>query len=340
LAWLRHLERNMSFMVDLMQGQLRSTLECLQCGHSSRRFDPFLYLSLPVTGRMTQVLDALTKFLEEEMLVKDEQWHCDKCNQKVDAMKKIDLWKLPPVLVLHLKRFEFCSCTGEFKKIDTLLSAPLTLDLTPFCSSVQKEGARFEVACVANHFGGVGMGHYTATCRVPSPKSRIVENGTRSVVDGAADCEWYHFDDELVDPLMDSSAVIGPQAYVIFLVRGGEKGGGPARSCILPRQTVSAPEFWPHKVSRANSELADVLPGRVGKGAAVACVNPRSAVLLPESSIYTESSINMSCSKSSMLSQVQSRNLSLNLSHSPSIPDEGVAAAPVRSSRRWAWRRK
>jgi len=121
LSWLRHLERNMSFMVDLMQGQLRSTLECMQCGHSSRRFDPFLYLSLPVTGRMTQVLDALTKFLEEEMLVGDEQWHCDKCNQKVNAMKKIDLWKLPPVLVLHLKRFEFCSHTGEFKKIDTLL---------------------------------------------------------------------------------------------------------------------------------------------------------------------------------------------------------------------------
>merc|ERR1712137_759859 len=253
----------------------------------------------------------------------DEQWHCDKCNQKVDAMKKIDLWKLPPVLVLHLKRFEFCSCTGEFKKIDTLLSAPLTLDLTPFCSSVQKEGARFEVACVPNHFGGVGMGHYTATCRVPSPKSRIVENGTRSVVDGAADCEWYHFDDEFVDPLMDSSAVIGPQAYVIFLVRGGEKGG-TARSCILPRQTVSAPEFWPHKVSRANSELADVLPGRVGKGAAV--------LLLPESSIYTESSTDTSGTKSSMLSRVQSR--SLNLSCSASVPDEGVTAAPVRSSRR------
>merc|ERR1712137_828031 len=124
-------------------------------------------------------------------------------------------------------------------------------------------------------------------------------------------------------------------AYVIFLVRGGENGGGTARSCILPRQTVSAPEFWPHKVSRANSELADVLPGRVGKDAAVACVNPRSAVLLlPESSIYTESSTDTSGTKSSMLSRVQSRNLSLNLSCSASVPDEGVTAAPVRSSRR------
>jgi len=291
---------------------------------------------------MTQVTDALNKFLEEEMLVGDEQWYCDKCNQKVNATKKIDLWKLPPVLVLHIKRFEFCSSTGEFKKIDTLLSAPLMLDLAPFCSSVQREGARFEVACVANHFGGVGMGHYTATCRVPSPKSRVVDrNGTKNVADGVADCEWYHFDDELVNPLMDSSAVIGPQAYVIFLVRGGESGGGTARSCILPRQTVSAPEFWPHKVSRANSELAEVLPGRVGNGAAVACVNPRSAVLLsPESSIFTESSGDTSCGKSAMLSRVQSRNLSLNLSCSGSIPDEGVSAAPKRSSRWCFWRRK
>merc|ERR1719330_2198165 len=33
LAWYRHLERDKSFLVDLMQGQLRSSLTCHQCGH-------------------------------------------------------------------------------------------------------------------------------------------------------------------------------------------------------------------------------------------------------------------------------------------------------------------
>ncbi|CAE8712455.1 unnamed protein product, partial [Polarella glacialis] len=103
LAWLRHLERGKSFLVDLMQGQLRSSLKCKQCGHQSKQFDPFLYLSLPVEFGMHKLTDALEKYLEEENLVGDEQWFCERCDAKVDATKKIDLWKLPPILILQLK---------------------------------------------------------------------------------------------------------------------------------------------------------------------------------------------------------------------------------------------
>jgi len=103
LAWLRHLQTDKSFLVDLLQGQLQSSLTCTKCGHRSRRFDPFLYLSVPVTKHMSNVTDALQAYVAEEMLTGDERWHCEVCNKKVDARKKIDLWKLPPVLVLHLK---------------------------------------------------------------------------------------------------------------------------------------------------------------------------------------------------------------------------------------------
>ena len=36
LAWMRYLARSKSCLVDLMQGQLRSSLCCLRCGHKSR----------------------------------------------------------------------------------------------------------------------------------------------------------------------------------------------------------------------------------------------------------------------------------------------------------------
>eukprot|EP00438_Fugacium_kawagutii_P018509 Skav201482 [mRNA] locus=scaffold828:180302:186204:- [translate_table: standard] len=85
---------------------------------------------------------------------------------KVDAKKKIDLWQLPPVLVIHLKRFEFDAPSGYFRKINTPLACDLTTDLSSFCSSKQQEGALYSVACVANHSGAYSMGHYTATCRV------------------------------------------------------------------------------------------------------------------------------------------------------------------------------
>ena len=49
LHWKAFLERNKSIIVDLMYGQLKSTVKCLECGNISITFDPFLTLSLPIT---------------------------------------------------------------------------------------------------------------------------------------------------------------------------------------------------------------------------------------------------------------------------------------------------
>merc|ERR1712176_890825 len=164
---------------------------------------------------MTEITDAIKKYLEEELLSGKEKWHCSKCARKVDASKKIDLWKLPQVLVLHLKRFAFDASTGRCEKIDTMLSTPLVLDLSSYCSSPQREGAIYEVACVANHHGRYEGGHYTATCRVcsSSGQKRTISgglsnggssNGTSRSASSSIDnivepgFEWLHFDDELV----------------------------------------------------------------------------------------------------------------------------------------------
>eukprot|EP00928_Gymnodinium_smaydae_P065136 TRINITY_DN48318_c0_g1_i1.p1 TRINITY_DN48318_c0_g1~~TRINITY_DN48318_c0_g1_i1.p1 ORF type:complete len:514 (+),score=83.25 TRINITY_DN48318_c0_g1_i1:150-1691(+) len=279
-AWLKHLERNKSFLVDFLQGQLRSMLTCKRCGNTSRRFDPFLYLSLPVTRTMSTVTDALAKYLEEECLQADERWHCEKCKQRVDAKKKIDLWKLPPVLILHLKRFEYDNATGEFRKIATPLEAPLTLDLAPYCSSPQREGALYEVVCVANHIGTYGAGHYTATCRVSGSRKVLRRGDSAPPVS-----EWHYFDDERVSPLDPQASVVGEDAYVIFLSRCNQQASDASavEPCSPVRQSVASPQFWPHQVSKTNSAIQDILPGRVGSGAAVACVNPRSHMLVASS---------------------------------------------------------
>jgi len=47
-AWENHLRRNRSVIVDLFQGQLKSTVKCPDCGKVSITFDPFMYLSLPL----------------------------------------------------------------------------------------------------------------------------------------------------------------------------------------------------------------------------------------------------------------------------------------------------
>uniref|UniRef100_A0A1S4DI76 ubiquitinyl hydrolase 1 n=1 Tax=Nicotiana tabacum TaxID=4097 RepID=A0A1S4DI76_TOBAC len=46
--WNNHLARNDSIIVDVCQGQYRSTLVCPVCKKVSIMFDPFMYLSLPL----------------------------------------------------------------------------------------------------------------------------------------------------------------------------------------------------------------------------------------------------------------------------------------------------
>jgi len=227
LAWLRHLERNKSFLVDLMQGQLLSSLTCSCCGHKSRQFDPFLYLSLPVDWEMSKVTDALETYLGEEQLVGDEQWYCEKCCKKVDATKKIDLWMLPPILILHLKRITFNARTGRLAKIGRLLSTSSSLDLSGYCSSPQQQGAAYDIVCVANHKGRASDGHYTASCLVGD--------------------QWFKFDDHAVRPFY-AHEVVTHESYVIFLVRQTTRGvhSHGHHTPWLRQQSVSHPEAWPH----------------------------------------------------------------------------------------------
>ena len=47
-VWSEYLLWNRSFVVDLFQGQYRSSTQCLGCGFRSTTFNPFTCLSLPL----------------------------------------------------------------------------------------------------------------------------------------------------------------------------------------------------------------------------------------------------------------------------------------------------
>ena len=50
-AWVKHMIRNESIVVDLFHGQYKSTLVCSICSKVSITFDPFMTLSLPIPGK-------------------------------------------------------------------------------------------------------------------------------------------------------------------------------------------------------------------------------------------------------------------------------------------------
>lgn len=69
-AWENHLLRNQSIIVDLFHGQLKSCVHCIECGHTSVKFDPFTFLSLPLPMDSCIHLEITVVCLDESCPVK------------------------------------------------------------------------------------------------------------------------------------------------------------------------------------------------------------------------------------------------------------------------------
>ncbi|XP_037533681.1 ubiquitin carboxyl-terminal hydrolase 32 [Nematolebias whitei] len=68
-------------------------------------------------------LDSCLKaFTTEEELGEDELYYCSKCKTHRLATKKLDLWRLPPILIVHLKRFQFVN--GRWIKSQKIVKFP------------------------------------------------------------------------------------------------------------------------------------------------------------------------------------------------------------------------
>uniref|UniRef100_A0A4W3K3W5 ubiquitinyl hydrolase 1 n=1 Tax=Callorhinchus milii TaxID=7868 RepID=A0A4W3K3W5_CALMI len=197
LAWQKHKLLNESIIVALFQGQFKSTVQCLTCYKKSRTFEAFMYLSLSLgTSNKCSLQDCVRMFSKEEKLTDDNRFHCSHCKTHRDATKKLEIWKLPPILLIHLKRFSF---EGRWKqKLQTNVDFPLeNLDLSPYVIGPKHNIKRYNLYSASNHYGGMEGGHYTAYCRNPLNQ------------------RWFKFDDHDVSDFSTSS-VKSAAAYILF----------------------------------------------------------------------------------------------------------------------------
>nr|XP_020141514.1 ubiquitin carboxyl-terminal hydrolase 8 isoform X3 [Microcebus murinus] len=203
-AWQKHKQLNESIIVALFQGQFKSTVQCLTCHKKSRTFEAFMYLSLPLASTSKCSLqDCLRLFSKEEKLTDNNRFYCSHCKARRDSLKKIEIWKLPPVLLVHLKRFSY---DGRWKqKLQTSVDFPLeNLDLSQYVIGPKNNLKKYNLFSVSNHYGGLDGGHYTAYCK------------------NAARQRWFKFDDHEVSDISVSS-VKSSAAYILFYTSLGPR---------------------------------------------------------------------------------------------------------------------
>ncbi|PPD70346.1 hypothetical protein GOBAR_DD32775 [Gossypium barbadense] len=142
---------------------------------------------------------CLEGFLQEEPLGPDDMWYCPRCKKHQQAIKKLDLWRLPEILVIHLKRFSY---SRFFKnKLETYVDFPIhDLNLSNYISHIDNQLSNcYQLYAVTNHYGRMGGGHYTA----------FIDHGHG---------RWYEFDDDRVFPISEDR-IKSSAAYVLFYRR-------------------------------------------------------------------------------------------------------------------------
>ncbi|KAH8294966.1 hypothetical protein KR018_004837 [Drosophila ironensis] len=200
-AWLEFTKAKESMILHLFYGQIKSTVKCVACNKESATYECFsnLSLELPPNSNVCQLNQCMDMYFSGERI---QGWNCPNCKTKRDAIKKLDISKLPPVLVVHLKRFYADpSNTGAYMKKQNYLRFPLeNLEMAPYIARAESRTVTpktYQLYAVSNHYGTMEGGHYTAFCK------------------SANYGKWFKFDDQIVSSL-DTSNVVSSAAYILF----------------------------------------------------------------------------------------------------------------------------
>ncbi|XP_065104209.1 ubiquitin carboxyl-terminal hydrolase 11 isoform X2 [Paramisgurnus dabryanus] len=160
-------------------------------------------MDVPHQQNVVQLQECIELFTTVETLEEENPWYCPMCKKHQLATKKLDLWSLPEVLIIHLKRFSYTKYSRE--KLDTIVDFPLrSLDFSDFLLKKTSNSAEppctYDLISVSNHYGGLRDGHYTSY-------ARNKDNG-----------QWYYFDDSKVTYAREEQIVTNA-AYLLFYQR-------------------------------------------------------------------------------------------------------------------------
>ncbi|CAH1783519.1 unnamed protein product, partial [Owenia fusiformis] len=184
--------------------------------------------------QVIQLTDCLDLFTTTEKLGEQDPWYCPRCKKHQQATKKFDLWKLPKVLVIHLKRFNYNRYWRD--KIDALVEFPVRgLQMKNLLINKDHGPALYDLIGVVNHYGGMGGGHYTAY-------------GLNS-----NDKQWHHFDDSSVSSV-DEDGVVTRAAYVLVYHLRVPGAAEPPRD--IPAALGAAPQSSDSNYSNGSNGLS------------------------------------------------------------------------------------
>lgn len=184
-------------MSKVLGGSFADQKICRDCPHRYSREESFTTLNIDIRNHST-LSDSLEQYVKGDLLEGANAYHCEKCNRKVDTVKRLCINKLPPVLAIQLKRFDYDWERECAIKFNDYFEFPRVLDMNPYTVKglAQIEGesigddlvfgdersqcTKYDLVGIVVHSGQASGGHYYSYILYTHA------DGSR---------KWYKFDD-------------------------------------------------------------------------------------------------------------------------------------------------
>lgn len=173
--WRNHTELNQSIIDRYWRGLDLSTVKCMHCNTSTHTFSPFTWFPVSVgPGRDMPLSEALRKDAAGSIL---EDFACDHCKGRQKAMQSTSFARMPPLLCIGFRRFNFDKERGVVSKSNAAISWDFNdFDFSPYCLDPSERHPdtdkafgglfRYECYAVIIHKGhSINAGHYYAYVR-------------------------------------------------------------------------------------------------------------------------------------------------------------------------------
>ncbi len=196
----------------LFEGKMVSYIRCKNVDYTSSRVESFYDIQLPLKGKKN-IQESFADYVKTENLDGENKYDAGPQHGLQDAEKGILFTSFPPVLHLHLMRFQYDPVTDSSVKFNDRFSFPYELDLSEFLktregmgkegeeeamevdddgddkSSSKTQDAKYLLHAVLVHSGDNHGGHYVV------------------FINPRGDGRWCKFDDDVVSRCTEKEAI-------------------------------------------------------------------------------------------------------------------------------------
>ncbi|XP_031516944.1 probable ubiquitin carboxyl-terminal hydrolase FAF-Y isoform X10 [Papio anubis] len=120
-----------AILSKVLGGSFADQKICQGCPHRYECEESFTTLNVDIRNHQN-LLDSLEQYIKGDLLEGANAYRCEKCDKKVDTVKRLLIKKLPRVLAIQLKRFDYDWERECAIKFNDYFEFPRELDMGPY----------------------------------------------------------------------------------------------------------------------------------------------------------------------------------------------------------------